>query len=77
MEVIKISLAAARENAGLSQKEAAKALGVSNVTLWKWENYKSFPDAQQIDRICDLYGMPYDHINFLPNNSLKANRKEK
>ena len=67
---IKISLASARVNARLSQKEAAVKLGVSNKTLSKWENGESFPDALQIEKICELYGVPYDHIIFLPSNPL-------
>ena len=69
--MIKISLKAARTNAGYTQKEAAKLLGVSNVTLSNWENGISFPDAQQIEKICKLYGVSYDAINFLPNNPVK------
>lgn len=67
---MKISLAAARVNAGLTQKEAAAMLNVSNKTLASWENMKSFPNAQQIEKICELYVVPYDNIIFLPNNPL-------
>ena len=66
--IVKMTLAAARVNVGLSQKEAAEKLGVSNKTLCAWENYQSFPGADMIPKICDLYGVIYDHINFLPNN---------
>lgn len=67
---MKISLAAARKNLDLTQKEAAAMLGVSNNTLCNWEKGKSFPDAQQIEKICELYCVSYDNINFLPSNSL-------
>lgn len=67
---IKITLASARVNAGLCQKGAATKLGVSNKTLSKWENGESFPDAEQIEKICKLYGIPYDNIKFLPSNPL-------
>lgn len=66
--MVKITLKAARVNAGYSQKEAAEKLGISNATLCKWENYICFPDAQQIDKICELYGVSYDNLNFLPDN---------
>ena len=66
----KVSMAAARVNAGLSQKEAAKMLDVSNKTLCKWERGKSFPNAMQVEKICVLYNAPYDCIDFLPNDSL-------
>ena len=67
---IQISLASARVNAGLTQKEAAEELNVSNKTLCSWEKGESFPDALQIDKICKLYGVPYDNIKFLPGNPL-------
>ena len=66
----KISLEAARVNAGYSQKEAARNLGVSNKTLSLWESGKTFPKADKIVAICKLYGMAYDNIHFLPNDSL-------
>lgn len=62
--MIKISMKSARVNAGLTQKAAAKALGISNTTLWNWENGKTFPDQPYIEKICALYGMPYDAIDF-------------
>lgn len=66
----KISMKAARVNAGYSQKEAAKKLDVSNKTVCNWENGNTYPHADKIDAICKLYGVPYDAINFLPNDSL-------
>ena len=66
----KISLEAARVNAGFSQKAAAKALGISNKTLSLWESGKAYPKADKIVAICTLYATPYDRINFTPNNSL-------
>jgi transcriptional regulator with XRE-family HTH domain len=71
--VFKITLEAARVNAHFTQKDAAKLLRVSNKTLQNWENGKTFPNADKISEICNLYGIPYDVINFLPGNSLKAN----
>lgn len=68
--MVKMSLAAVRINAGYGQKTAAKLLGVSNTTLSNWENYVTFPPADMIPKICDLYGVPYDQINFLPTNPL-------
>lgn len=68
--MFKITLAAARVNAGLSQKEAAERLGVSNKTICSWEKGLSYPKADMIPNICELYGAPYDVLNFLPCNSL-------
>lgn len=66
----KITLRAARVNIGMTQKEAAKALKISNKTLGNWENGSSTPKAIYIDNICELYKVPYDEINFLPVNPL-------
>lgn len=63
---MKITLKAARINAGLSQTEAARLLGVTPKTLGAWEQFKTFPGANVIPKICDLYGVSYDHINFSP-----------
>lgn len=69
----KLTLKALRVNAGLKQKEVAKMLGKSDKTISSWENGLSFPRTEDIDAICKLYGVKYDNINFLPNDSLKAN----
>lgn len=64
----KFTLKAARVNARLSQKDAAQAIGISNKTLSSWENGITTPTADRIPVICELYGLPYDQLNFLPNN---------
>lgn len=66
--MVKMTLKAARVNKGLGQKDAAKILGVSNKTLGRWENGETAPKQNYIDAICDLYGLSYDSIIFLPNN---------
>ena len=68
--MLKITLKAARVNVGLSQKEAAEKLCVSNKTLCNWESGLSYPDAEKINALCKLYGVHYDNIIFLPSNSL-------
>ena len=62
--MVRMSLRAARVNAGFSQKEASKALGISNKTLCSWENGKTFPDQPMIEKICCLYAVTYDMIDF-------------
>lgn len=66
----KMSLKALRVNAGLTQKQVAEKLNKSNKTICNWENGISYPDALDIEKICLLYGVTYDCINFLPCNSL-------
>lgn len=67
-----VSLKAARVNANLTQKKSARELGVDVSTLQNWEHGKTFPDADQIEKICRLYAVPYDCINFLPDSPLLA-----
>ncbi len=68
--MLRITLKAARINSNLSQKEAAEQLHISNKTLCNWENGISYPDAEQIAALCKLYGVHYDNIIFLLNDSL-------
>ena len=69
----KITLKAARVNAGYNLVEAASLLDISKTTLVKWEQYKTFPNAAAIEKICHVYGVHYDDISFLQSSSLKAN----
>ena len=62
----KITLSAARVNAGYSQKAAAELLEISNKTLCSWEKGKTFPEQPMIEKLCNLYGVTYDMINFAP-----------
>ena len=60
----KITCKAARINAGYTQEEAAKELGVATSTLRNWENGKSYPKQPAIEKMCTLYNRSYDSINF-------------
>ena len=68
-EMAKLTLAAARVNKGLSQKEAAKFLNVSNKTLSNWEKGSTCPKTVHIDASCALYDVKYDDIYFFANKS--------
>ena len=64
MEMIQISLAAARVNAGLTQREVAKAMGVSQNTIVNWEKYATEPTVMQSRQLGELYGIPVDAIRW-------------
>ena len=65
-----ISLRAARVNAGLTQEQAAKAIGVSPNTVSRWELGISAPHYKHLSKICKVYGLKsYDDIIFLPKNN--------
>ena len=60
----KISLAAARVNAGYEQKEAARLLRVTPPTLRRWERGDTAPDYLKVEEIQNLYNYPKDYIFF-------------
>ncbi len=68
MTELKISLAAARVNAGLTQDDVAKVLKVGKQTIVSWEKGKSEPKMSQSRQLSELYNIPLDYI-FLPEKS--------
>lgn len=64
METIQISLAAARVNAGMTQREVAKTMEVSQNTVINWEKYTTEPTVGQARQLSDLYGIPWDMIRW-------------
>lgn len=68
MTDIKISLAAARVNARLTQDDVSKALRISKKTLGNWENGTAEPSFASLLALANLYGIPVNNI-FLPTKS--------
>jgi len=64
---MKLTLKAARVNKGLTQKDAAKLMGVSRNVISNWERQISFPDVLQVKRIEEVYGLKFQEIIFLPS----------
>ena len=61
-EEIKITLAAARVNAGLTQAEAAEKSGIKIDTIKNAELGKTDPRWSTVVALADLYGIPINHI---------------
>lgn len=62
---VRISLAAARVNAKMTQDDLARALHVSKTTISNWENedlHNSQPNTDQLRKISELSGIPMDLI---------------
>ena len=74
MKELKITLEAARVNAGYNQKTAARLLHVDPCTLRNWEKGKTSPTWKKLNEIEILYKISKDYI-FLPYN-LANNVKE-
>ena len=64
-EPIRISLAAARVNAKLTQEEVAKKMKIGKRTIINWEKGMVMPSFADINMLSDIYGIPIDNI-FLP-----------
>lgn len=64
MEYPRITLEAARVNAGFNQKEAANKLGVTPVTLRNYESGKTSPNMEMVAKIEKLYHFPAQYIFF-------------
>ena len=58
----KISLAAARVNAGLLQEVAALKLHINVATLRSWEKGDTAPNYEKFMALCKLYNYPADFI---------------
>lgn len=67
---MKLTLKAARVNKGLTQKDAAKLMGVSRNVISNWERQISFPDVLQVKRIEEVYGLQFQEIIFYHLNPL-------
>lgn len=68
-----MSLRAARVNAGLTQKEAAKALNIGKNTIANYEKYRTKPNIDTAKKMAELYGVSIDDIFFNEQLCLKHN----
>ena len=70
MSEYKISMKAARVNAGKPQEELAKALNVSKQTIVSWESGKTSPTVEKALKYCEVCNAPYDAISFLSKSAI-------
>ena len=52
----------ARQNAGLSQEQLAKQMGVSRQTISNWENSRSMPDVGSAVKLSGIYNITLDEL---------------
>lgn len=62
LDRLKISLAAARVNAEMTQDDVSKILRVSNKTVLNWEKGKAIPSYATLKTLSDIYQIPIDNI---------------
>lgn len=60
----KLTLKAARVNAGYTQEEVADRIGVARSTIRNWEKGITYPKQPHICALCELYNVDYDNIFF-------------
>lgn len=61
---MKLNLKAARYQAGMTQEDAGKALGVSQYTVSKWETGEIRPLVKMRRIIAKAYGLGVDQIDW-------------
>nr|WP_314448995.1 helix-turn-helix transcriptional regulator [uncultured Lachnoanaerobaculum sp.] len=66
MVELQISLAAARVNARLTQKEVAKKMHISKQTIVNWEKGVTYPKPAYFEMLCRIYNIDRENI-FLPS----------
>lgn len=71
MAIEKITMPAARKLAGLTQRDLAAMVGVSEATISNWERFKKEPTVSQAKKIGEACGVHYDDIIFLPSDTVK------
>lgn len=75
-KTIKLTLEAARVNAGYKQSEAAKKLGITQSTLSNWENNSTKLSYIDAIKIGEVYGVEPDMLFFGNKNEfIRSKRK--
>lgn len=62
MNTLKISLAAARVNAKMTQADVAKIMKLNKQTIVNWEKGKIIPKYAQLEMLSRIYKIPIDNI---------------
>ena len=61
---VRMTLEAARVNAGLTQKQVCDAIDISLTTIGMGEHGDRLPTVDKAIALAELYGVPLDSINF-------------
>ena len=68
-----VLIAQIRKENGLTQKQLADKIGVSNATISKWETAKGFPDISLIEPLAEALGISVSEI--IAGERLVSNKK--
>lgn len=72
MAEFKISLAAARVNANLTQEDAAARIKASKSSIVKWESGQVPIKFEKLVELADVYGIPVDAIRVPTKSTLRG-----
>lgn len=72
---MKWRLAACRVQAGYTQVEAAKAIGVVEQTIIRWEQGASAPKMEDAQKLSELYQLPLAYMDFTKEGNAKPLRE--
>lgn len=61
---MKVSLKAARINAGLTQDDVSRQTGWARSTIKRWERYETAPPARKRKILCELYDAAEEEISW-------------
>ena len=57
-----MNLVSARKNAGLTQMQVAKALGLTDAAVTQWEKGRTKPRIKHLIQLAELYGVTVDEL---------------
>lgn len=67
-------LCASRETLGLTQKELARILDVSDKAVSKWENGQAVPRMETLEKLAQVYGITADELILIGRENVKRIR---
>ena len=73
---MKITLKAARVNAGLLQKDVVRKVGISKNTLVNYEKNKTSPNMKVAEKLAQLYGVSVNDLIFLESDCAKSTERK-
>lgn len=73
--MFRITLTAARINAGFTLDDVAQKMHKTKSTIIAWEKGKTSIDVHSFKELCELYGAPMEHI-ILPSNSTQSGKEQ-
>lgn len=77
MQILASRIKELREEKGLSQKQAAQALFISNTSLSNYELNISTPSPETLVEICNLYNVSMDYLFGITDIKYRINNLSK